>query len=348
MDMMNDARQPMQCISVFSPSILPVFKQALVVASKKVPVLIEGESSVGKNFLADFIRKNSNRADKPYVIINGNEMSETLFASELFGYSANAFTGAGSRNKQGLIESANKGTILFARINELSLNNQAILLHFLQNMTILPVGSLKYKPIDARIITTSNEDLKKMCEDGRFREDLYYRLSVVNFHIPAVRERKEDIPSMFSYLVRRHTGLDITDAWPSDEKSHLLEMMTHYTWPGNIHELNNFIQNLCIATDPYQYYRRYLSAHEDIPDSQTILRDQQNPANQYGRTPAKETEYPFLADGLTLKDAMSEFEKYYIQKTIQKTNNLHDAAKALGIGYSSLCRKRAEFRQDGK
>ena len=238
----------------------------------------------------------------------------------------NAFTGASAKGKIGLLEAADHGTILFDEINELSLENQVLLLHFLQNKTITPIGALESKKIDARIISTSGRDLREMIEEGTFRRDLYYRICVADIHIPPIRERKEEILPFVNHFVDRFAdgfGIDPKSLATSPEK---MQQLTQLDWMGNIREIENFAQQICFMGDTLEGLEGCI---EQVSHS------------------IKHTEVATAARGgssrKTLKEAIKEFEKDYIQTVIDETPDLHTAAEELGISFSTLCRKKAEL-----
>lgn len=192
-------------IILHSPSMMQIFQKANLLAYNQASVLIYGESGVGKSFLAEYIQKSGSLSGKPFVKISCSAISEELFASELFGYSPNAFTGASASGKTGLLEAADHGTVLFDEINELSPHCQTLLLHFLQNKNITPIGSLIAKEIHTRIICTSGQDLREMIKAGTFRSDLYYRIRVANIHIPPLRKRRDEIPLFLRFFIEHYS-----------------------------------------------------------------------------------------------------------------------------------------------
>ncbi len=226
-----------------SPELEALIRSAQVVAATDVTVLIKGETGTGKEILANAIQKNSPRAGKPYITLNCAALPEGLVESEIFGHKKGAFTGAVA-DKQGLFQAADGGTLFLDEINSLPLSIQSKLLRFLESGDCQPVGSTKTYKVDVRIIAATNTDLSSMIEIGEFRSDLYFRLNVVPLELPALHQRREDIE-----LLTRHFFAHFAAA-------HSLEMPTlsrqtikalrTYKWPGNIRELRNLCERLCI------------------------------------------------------------------------------------------------------
>ncbi|HWK09075.1 MAG TPA: sigma 54-interacting transcriptional regulator, partial [Vicinamibacterales bacterium] len=209
-------------------------------AVRNTKVLITGESGVGKDVLARFIHAQSTRAARPFIAVNCAGLAETLLESELFGHMKGSFTGA-YRDKLGKLELADRGTIFLDEVGEMTPRMQALLLRFLESGEVQPVGGESiHRRVDARVIAATNRDLEKMTVAGTFREDLLYRIRVVHLHVPALRERTEDIRPLLTHFLKR---IDPTitlaeDAW------RVLEL---YPWPGNIRELQNVVEQLSAA-----------------------------------------------------------------------------------------------------
>ena len=214
-------------------------------ASVNTTVLITGESGVGKGLIARQLHEEGVRWKKPFVTVNCGAIPDNLIESELFGYVAGAFTGSRADGKQGLFEAAQDGTIFLDEISELPLNLQVKLLQVIQERQITPVGGTKPIPVDVRIISATNRNLEELVKEGRFREDLYYRLNVVPINVPALRERPADIiPLIQMNIARCNRELGETKSISPDALSILLK----YPWPGNIRELQNIIERLVITT----------------------------------------------------------------------------------------------------
>lgn len=214
-------------------------------ASVNTTVLITGESGVGKGLIARRLHEEGVRWKKPFVTVNCGAIPENLIESELFGYVAGAFTGSRADGKQGLFEAAQDGTIFLDEISELPLNLQVKLLQVIQERQITPVGGTRPIPVDVRIISATNRNLEELVKEGRFREDLYYRLNVVPINVPALRERPADIiPLIQMNIAQCNRELGETKSISPDALSILLK----YPWPGNIRELQNIIERLVITT----------------------------------------------------------------------------------------------------
>lgn len=208
-------------------------------------VLITGESGVGKGVIAKLLHESGNRCDGPFVTVNCGAIPENLIESELFGYVPGAFTGSRAEGKQGLFEAAQNGTIFLDEISELPLNLQVKLLRVIQEREFTPVGGIKSIPIDVRIVSATNKNLMDLVREGKFREDLYYRLNVVPINVPPLRNRPEDIlPLVQSNLQRYNDHLNEHKSISSGALTTLLK----YPWPGNIRELQNIIERLIITT----------------------------------------------------------------------------------------------------
>ncbi|MCW8931806.1 MAG: sigma-54-dependent Fis family transcriptional regulator [Gammaproteobacteria bacterium] len=226
-----------------TPAILRLINILHRVAPTQSTVFIEGESGVGKDCVANYIHHYSKRSSKPMIVVDCGAIGETLIESELFGYEKGAFTGA-LKQKIGLIESAHGGTLFIDEIGELSLDLQTKLLRVLESSTIRRIGGTHYFEVDVRIIAATNQDVKKMVKEGKFRQDLYYRLATFPVHVPPLRERKADIPAIAEHFLRilddgaQHIPL------PSD----IIEILSSYDFPGNIRELRNIMERAVILS----------------------------------------------------------------------------------------------------
>ncbi|HJV73453.1 MAG TPA: sigma 54-interacting transcriptional regulator, partial [Noviherbaspirillum sp.] len=228
-----------------NPKLLESLEIAEKAAPTDLPVLIDGESGTGKELMAKVIHANGSRADKPYISVNCGAIPDNLLESELFGHKKGAFTGA-SNDRKGKFESAHKGTIFLDEIGELPLPGQVKLLRVLQSHEIQRVGSDESISVDTRIVAATNKNLRKLIEEGTFREDLFYRLSVIHVTLPPLRERKDEIPLLFSYF-----GDEAAEALkrpPIQMTPRLRSFLLNYSYPGNIRELRNLIYRLsCLA-----------------------------------------------------------------------------------------------------
>ncbi len=229
-----------------SPAMRRVLEEAHRAAEASVSVLITGETGTGKEVLARYIHQSGPRKDKPFVPINCAAVPDTMLESELFGYEAGAFTGANKR-KPGLMEIADGGILFLDEIASMPLDMQAKLLRALENKVIRRMGGTKWIPVDIQIVAASNRDLPQQIREGKFREDLYYRLKVVDLHLPPLRERKEEIPVLVGRFIRElapSMGKDVQHVTPR-----ALEALKAYDWPGNIRELRNAIERGILFCD---------------------------------------------------------------------------------------------------
>jgi len=229
-----------------SQTLQSVLSQAQRAAVASVSVLITGETGTGKEVLAKFIHQSGPRANKPFIAINCAAIQSTMLESELFGYEAGAFTGA-DRRKHGLMEVADGGILFLDEISSMPLDMQAKLLRALEERAFRRVGGTNLINVDVQILAASNRPLKAMISDGHFREDLYYRLKVVDLHLPPLRERRVDIPELVGHFLRMYNtrqGMNVTNVAPR-----AMEAMMAYSWAGNIRELSNAIERALLFCD---------------------------------------------------------------------------------------------------
>ncbi|OPY05081.1 MAG: Transcriptional regulatory protein ZraR [Syntrophorhabdus sp. PtaB.Bin184] len=248
-----------------SRAMKEVLQKAQRVAGSDATVLVLGESGVGKEVISRYIHESSDRSRMSFVAVNCAALPENLLESELFGYEKGAFTGALSR-KPGKFELADKGTILLDEITEMDLKLQAKLLRVLQEKEVEVLGSRSPRKVDVRVIATTNRDIVKTVADGSFREDLYYRLSVFPITIPALRERREDIPPLVNHLLKKHSrGMDVG---VSDEA---MKHLASRHWKGNVRELENVIARACILSNGSVISMSHLDAVGSVRDMETKL-----------------------------------------------------------------------------
>lgn len=285
-------------------------------ATNDSTVLILGESGVGKGIIAKLIHSMSQRGNKPMVSINCGAIPENLLESELFGYVPGAFTGANREGKAGLFEVADSGVVFLDEIGELPLNLQPKLLHFLETGEMMRVGSTKIKKVNCRIIAATNRNLKDMVSKGEFREDLYYRLSVIPIKIPPLRERREDIIPLTIAFVKEFNEKNKTNKTFNQE---VFKVMESAEWPGNVRELRNAIERYMV-----------LSLNQEITLADIPQED--------ART--KENSEPFAKDlPVSLTDIVHAIEDEYIMQAIKEGGSIRKAAGLLGISPSALFRK---------
>ncbi|MDQ0340769.1 PAS domain S-box-containing protein/TyrR family helix-turn-helix protein [Caldalkalibacillus uzonensis] len=297
-----------------------VYDLSLRVAQVNSTVLITGETGVGKSFLARFIHSNSERAKGPFITVNCGSIPENLLESELFGYIEGAFTGAQKGGKPGMVDMAEGGTLFLDEIGELPLGLQVKLLQLVQDKTFIPVGGTKPKQADVRIIAATNRDLKEMVKNKTFREDLYYRLSVIPIHIPPLRERKEDIITLiYTFLNKYNQTYNKSKSISQEVFNYLME----YDWPGNIRELENMIERIIVTTE-----------HDMVTMDDIIL--------IAGQSEHKYTQYN--TELLTLKEAVEKTEKEILLQALKKYGNTTEMAKALGVNQSTISRKLRKYK----
>lgn len=226
-----------------SKHIRDIYNLILQVAPSKATVLIEGESGTGKELVAKAIHDNSLRSDKPFIIVNSGNMPPDLLESNLFGHEKGAFTGAVSA-KKGLFEVADGGSIFLDEIGTINYETQIKLLRVIQEKEFMRLGGLNTIKVDVRIIAATNTDLKKAVDDGRFREDLYYRLNVINIYLQPLRNRKEDIPLLADHFIKKYSNENNKKVLRCSPK--VIDMFISYDWPGNIRELENVIERAVV------------------------------------------------------------------------------------------------------
>ncbi len=300
-----------------------IFERIKKVASSDSTVLIGGPSGTGKELVSKAIHELSNRATQSLVSVNCGAIPGDLLESELFGHEKGAFTGAISQ-RLGRFEVADKGTIFLDEIGDMPLLLQVKLLRVLQNREIERVGSTAAIPINVRIVTATHRDLEKSVVDGNFREDLFYRLNVIPIRIPALKERREDIPLLISYFLSRFVSADGRNAINFNDQ--VLEILMNYEWPGNVRELENLIERLVILKGGG------LIEVEDLPPKILALSNYKA---------ANEQEVMSLPDeGLNLKQFLSDLEESLIKQALEKTSgNKNQASKLLKMNRTTLIEK---------
>jgi DNA-binding NtrC family response regulator len=225
-----------------SEGMVAIYKTIALVAPKDATVLILGETGTGKELIARMIHRNSLRSDYPFIPVDCGAITPALLESELFGAMRGAYTGS-DRDRIGVFESANHGTVFLDEIGEIDLSFQMKLLRFLQEREIRPLGSPRSKQIDVRVVAATNRDLKKLVDEGKFREDLWYRLNVIRIEVPPLRERRGDVPLLAQLFVQRSNQRYGQNARLTESG---LRAMEEYTWPGNVRQMQHMIERLCI------------------------------------------------------------------------------------------------------
>ncbi len=287
------------------------------VAPSRSTVLIQGESGTGKELVAQAIHRRSSRAAQPFVVVNSNSIPMELLEDNLFGHVRGAFTGAVGA-KKGLLETADGGTILFDEISTISPQVQAKLLRVMQEKEFLPIGALESRTVDVRILAATNEDLRGLVGEGRFREDLYYRLDVISITLPPLRDRREDILLLANHFLERYSrenGKDIQGFSPE-----VLERFMRHDWPGNVRELENVVERSVVLTRGGEIEPGVL------------------PEDLGGETLPKPGDG--LAEGVDFYQAVSEFERRMIRAALQKAGGVQKRAAAiLGMKPTTLNEK---------
>ncbi len=282
------------------------------IAKFDASVLFLGESGVGKSMFAKLMHSQSSRASGPFIEIHCSTIPENLIESELFGYEKGAFTGANKEGKMGLIELANKGTLFLDEIGDLPNQIQVKLLKVLQEKKITHIGGISEKTVDFRLITATNKDLETMVKKGDFREDLFYRLNVITFRIPSLRERKDDIFPLCDYFIQKIT---LKHNISRSISNRTLDYLINYHWPGNIRELENVIERLVLTSEGY------LITPEDLP------------------APIRSEDFSTIIGENSLKEILEKVEKQVVLDALKKHKTSIGVAKALGISQPSASLK---------
>jgi two-component system response regulator PilR (NtrC family) len=287
------------------------------VAPSRSTILVAGESGTGKELVAKAIHQNSTRRDKPFVVVNSGSLPHELLESNLFGHVKGAFTGA-VYAKKGLFELADKGTLFFDEIGNIPLETQAKLLRVMQEREFMRLGGVETVKVDVRVVAATNIDLRRAVEEGRFREDLFYRLNVIAVQLPPLRQRKEDIPALVQHFVDKYAhenGKAVETVTPE-----VLQLLMDYDWPGNVRELENVIERgVVLATGP-------LIDRELVPESV--------------RTSPGFFQIPPVSvppEGINLREVIASFERRIIESTLDATGGVQkDAARLLGLKPTTL------------
>ncbi len=303
-----------------SPKMLALFELIEKVADSDATVLIQGESGTGKELVAQSIHELSNRKNRNFVPVNCGAIPDELLESELFGHVKGSFTGAVS-NRVGRFEMADKGTLFLDEIGDMKTCLQVKLLRVLQNRELEPVGATRPRKIDTRIIAATNQDLEKLVEDRIFREDLFYRLSVIPIVIPPLRERKEDIPLLVESFIRKFNRDSRRNVKGFDREA--MEALCAFEWPGNIRELENLVERMVILKGSGTV------TFTDLPEKYRGKSQKPQPV-----------EVSLPVDGICLSSAVEEFENHLILQALEKTGgNKKEAASLLNLKRTTFIEK---------
>lgn len=300
-----------------------VFDKSCKVASADSTVILQGESGVGKGFLAKIIHRASPRKDNPFIRVDCGAIPETLIESELFGYERGAFTGARADGKLGQIELSEAGTLFLDEIGDLPLNIQVKLLRFFEEGEIIPVGGTKPKQINTRIICATHRNLNEMVRNGEFRQDLFFRLSVIPIYIPPLRQRREDIPAFIHFFVNKFNE---KYSLPKEMVSQAVDCLCRYSFPGNIRELANLIERLVVLSPNDRIYL------EDVPSF--VRFDESGLERLFEDKPL---------EGLGLQEALCRFEKNMVLRALRSCRTQREAAGLLGVDQSTIARKARKY-----
>ena len=310
-----------------SPSILEILRQIRLIGASGSSVIIYGESGTGKELIANLIHKNSKRADQAFVTINCAALTETLLEAELFGYKKGAFTGA-IADKKGLFEVADTGTVFLDEVGEMSLSLQVKILRLIQEGTFMRVGDTQTRQVDVRVVSATHRDLRKFIELGKFREDLYYRLAVVELSLPPLRDRTDDIPVLANHFLQEFSqktgkpGIKLS--------SEVAKIFFEYFWPGNVRELRNEIERIVA-----------------LSGSDTLIRSQDLSKKFFYETYPENIQVTEDEGEGFIKKLVDDFERSLLSKYLQKHKwNKTKVARLCGITRQGLNKKISKYRLD--
>lgn len=307
-----------------SKTIQQIWQLIKRVAKTDASVVFLGESGVGKTHFARALHQASERANEAFIDVNCSAIPESLFESEMFGYEPGSFTGASKKGKTGLIELADQGTLFLDEIGEIPLSMQSKLLKVIQDKEVILIGGVRPKKVDFRLITSTNQNLSEMIKHGSFRQDLFYRLSVISITIPPLRERKEDIAMLAYYYLQK-----FNEKYRMRKSLHpaTIDKLIHYHWPGNVRELQNMMERLVITSETNIIHPDNLPL--DIQMDRTQKTDSLLLKNMKGKT---------------LREAMEEVEILWLRRAVKQCKTTYEMAEFLGISQSNVVRKLKKYR----
>ncbi|MCX5779902.1 MAG: sigma 54-interacting transcriptional regulator [Firmicutes bacterium] len=306
---------------VHSNCMRELTKMAIRIAKVDSTVLIQGESGVGKELIADVIHAHGMRHRGPLIKINCGAIPENLLESEFFGYDPGAFSGASRKGKIGLFELANGGILFLDEIGDMPLSLQVKLLRVLQDKQITRVGGIRPIKVDIRILTGTNRNLGEMINNRQFRQDLYYRLNVVPIHVPALRERREDIPVLTNYFMEYFNKKYLSRGTAKRLAPEVIACFMNHDWPGNVRELENLIERLIVTT---------ASSHIGLEELPPWL----------DRSPGSDSSEP---QNISLRCAVEDTERKLLQYAFSRYKSTYEVARVLEINQSTVVRKAAKY-----
>ncbi len=299
-----------------SHKMVQVFGLISQAAPSRSTILVVGESGTGKELVAKAIHSNSPRTDRPFIVVNSGSLPHDLLESNLFGHVRGAFTGA-VYAKKGLFELADKGTLFFDEIGNIPLETQAKLLRVMQEREFMRLGGVETIKVDVRIVAATNIDLRRAVEEGRFREDLYYRLNVIAIQIPPLRQRKEDIPALVQHFIQKYSKENGRP--PAEITAEALQCLLDYDWPGNVRELENVIERGVVLSTDGRITRELIPEHVKAAPSFHVPHMTVPP------------------EGINLRDVIANFERRIIESTLDSTGGVQkEAARLLGLKPTTL------------
>jgi two-component system response regulator PilR (NtrC family) len=299
-----------------SHKMVQVFGLISQAAPSRSTILVVGESGTGKELVAKAIHANSPRIDRPFIVVNSGSLPHDLLESNLFGHVRGAFTGA-VYAKKGLFELADKGTLFFDEIGNIPLETQAKLLRVMQEREFMRLGGVETIKVDVRIVAATNIDLRRAVEEGRFREDLYYRLNVIAIQIPPLRQRKEDIPALVQHFIQKYSKENGRP--PAEITAEALQCLLDYDWPGNVRELENVIERGVVLSTDGRITRELIPEHVKAAPSFHVPHMTVPP------------------EGINLRDVIANFERRIIESTLDSTGGVQkEAARLLGLKPTTL------------
>jgi len=322
-----------------SPPIREVFDVVDRAAGSQSTVMIYGESGTGKELIARALHMNSPRASKPFIAVNCGAIPHELLESELFGYEKGSFTGA-TNTRVGRLELANQGTIFLDEIGDMPTSLQVKLLRVLAEREIDRIGSIKPTPIDIRVITATHRNLEDAIREGKFREDLFYRLNIIPINLPPLRERKTDIPLLINHFLKQLNESEEAKTINDQAMGFLMD----YAWPGNIRELANFVERMLVLSigttiTPSDLPEKILG-DTPIEKLQPLQEEDGNPSQMLQQSLKQSFHVGIPKEGINLKKTVEEFEKELLIEALEKTGWVKNkAANLLGLNRTTLVEK---------